>query len=90
MSNPTTTTRRRFTIELEHVGDGDEFQGLRRWLKAAWRSYNLRCIDIATHPPLLPVLDCSESPDASGQADATDAADRQETGKAGIQGLGSS
>jgi len=66
--------RRRFTVELEHVGTGDDFQGLRRWLKTAWRSYNLRCISYATSPPLLPTLVSSESSGLSVPPKVSDAA----------------
>ena len=82
MNNTANTTRRRFTIELEHTGNGDDIQGLRRWLKTAWRSYSLRCISIATHPPLLPTLGSSEPSATSDLPERTDAAGGKETGKA--------
>jgi len=74
VSKTNTATRRRFTIELEHVGNGDDFRGLRRWLKCCWRSYNLKCIDIATSPPLLPTLTSSEPSAASDMPKVSDAA----------------
>jgi len=74
MSKTANTRRRRFTIELEHVGNGDDFQGLRSWLKAAWRTYNLRCINIATNPPLLPTLVSSDTSAMSVPPKVSDAA----------------
>jgi len=66
--------QRQFIITLEHTGNGDDIQGIRRWLKAAWRTYNLRCITIATNPPLLPTLVSSEPSTASDMPEQPDAA----------------
>jgi len=82
-NNTANARRRRFTIELETTGNPDDFRGLRRWLKCCWRTYSLRCINIATHPPLLPTLGRSEPSAASDMPEASDAAGGKETGKAG-------
>jgi len=75
VSKTNTATRRRFTVTLETTGNGDDFQGLRRWLKCCWRTYSLRCIDIATHPPLLPTLVSSDTSAMSVPPKVSDAAE---------------
>ncbi len=58
MARQTTTPRRTFTVTLQAAGtgaDADGWQAFRRWLKASWRIYSLKCISLATDPPLAPL-----------------------------------
>jgi len=89
LMNKTPTTRYTVTLEAPSTpSDQDGIQRLKRWLKRSWRDYALKCVDIglAATKPASANADTTGRSDASamsGQAEASDAADGQESGKAG-------